>query len=97
MTPKLTPTIGRDFYRWFVALLPLITGTLIVLQAQVRARELDGWALAEAGIGLLIAAIGSVVAASAGVARAGTEQAEIKAEVASGENADADPQVETNP
>ena len=90
----MSPTVGRNFYRWFVALLPLITGLLIVLQQQLREREIDTWALGEAGAGLLIALLGTLVAAQAGVARAGTEKAESDAEIVTNRDADADDRVE---
>jgi hypothetical protein len=76
MTPTLTPTIGRTAYQWIAALLPFLTGVLIVLQQQLGRRELDPWALGEAAVGLLIALVGTLIAAQAGVARAGTEAAE---------------------
>lgn len=91
----MNPTVGRNFYRWFIALLPLITGVLIVLQTQLQAHEFDVWALSEAGVGLVIALLGTLVAAQAGVARAGTEEAESKAEVVTGQDQDADALVET--
>lgn len=92
-----TPTVGRDVYRWFVALLPLITGLLIVVQSQVRAREFDLWTIGDSAIGLTIALLGTLVAAQAGIARAGTETAERKAEIVTSVDADADGKIEQTP
>lgn len=90
----MNPTVGRNFYRWFVALLPLITGLLIVLRTQIAAREFDLWTLGDSAIGLTIALLGTLVAAQAGIARAGTETAEAKAEIATNRDADDDKLVE---
>lgn len=80
---------------WLFRVVDVLIGptTTIVLELQRQIAEggsLDGRLLTSVAIGAVLQVLWHVQ-------RAGTERAQRKAEVASGENADADPQVETNP
>lgn len=88
---NLSPSIGQWMFRIFSTLAPVVVAALFELQSQIDSGGTFEWRP------LASASIGAALVAYAHFARAGTEVAERTAEVATGTNQDADPEVEVTP
>lgn len=88
---NLNPAVGQWTFRLFSTLAPVVVALLLEAQRQIDSGGTFEWRP------LASACIGAALVAYAHFARAGTEVAERTAEVATGTNQDADPEVEVTP